>query len=155
MSIVAEQLVQHWPFRSVTGNTNNTAAIDSKSLTNSHVASVHKATLFVNNNDTVRRTRSQLRLNPTAGLIGKYSVDARQQQTQQDELQQKQQQRAEWSLKAQEGIITYRLPDGQPDGLLLQTKLQQLMKTDTIHLNHRQFWTQLENRFKALRKVST
>ncbi len=64
------------------------------------------------------------------------------------------QQRNEWNIKAQEGIIKYRLPDGLPDGLALHTKLEQLMKTDTIYLNDRHFWRKLENRFQKLRKVS-
>jgi hypothetical protein len=63
------------------------------------------------------------------------------------------QQRIEWNLKAQEGIITYQLPDSLPDGLALHNKLQKLMKTNTIYLNDRRFWSTLENRFKISRKV--
>ena len=63
------------------------------------------------------------------------------------------QQRIEWNLKAQEGIVTYRLPDGLSDGLLLHNKLQKLMKTDTLRLNDRQFWTELENLYKIQQRV--
>lgn len=61
---------------------------------------------------------------------------------------------AGWYSKAREGIISYSLPDGLPDSSALYNKLQELMKTDTIHLNDRRFWTKLENQFKKLRKVS-
>ncbi|CAF1461268.1 unnamed protein product [Rotaria sordida] len=53
---------------------------------------------------------------------------------------------------AQEGIITYQLPDGLSDGFALYNKLKKLMKTNTIYLNDRYFWTTLKNRFKNLRK---
>ncbi|CAF0788619.1 unnamed protein product [Didymodactylos carnosus] len=57
-----------------------------------------------------------------------------------------------WSLKAQEGIIAYQLPDALLDGVALHNKLQKLMKSDIIYLNDRRFWFELENRFKNLRK---
>ena len=63
------------------------------------------------------------------------------------------QQRFEWNLKAQEGIVNYRLPDGLSDGFLLCNKLQKMMKTDTLRLNDRQFWTEFENRYKAQQRV--
>lgn len=64
------------------------------------------------------------------------------------------QKRTDWNLKAQEGILTYHLPDNLPDGIALNAKLNKLMQTNTINLNDRQFWAALENRFKQLRKVS-
>lgn len=85
----------------------------------------------------------------SAGLIGKKSVPT-DSQTSLDEYQKN----FAWDLRAQEGMIIYPLPDGLPDGIALQNKLQKLMKTNTIHLNDRKFWTKLENRFKSLRKVS-
>lgn len=63
------------------------------------------------------------------------------------------QQRDDWRFKAREGVIPYPLPDGLPDSSALYTKLQKLMKTDTIHLNDRRFWSKLENQYKKLRKV--
>ena len=65
------------------------------------------------------------------------------------------QQDAEWYSKAREGVISYPLPDGLPDSSALYNKLQELMKTDTIHLNDRRFWTKLENQFKKFKKVSS
>ena len=58
-----------------------------------------------------------------------------------------------WHSKAREGVISYPLPDGLPDSSALYTKLQKLMRTDTIHLNDRRFWSKLEHQFKKLRKV--
>jgi hypothetical protein len=151
-------MAKHWPFRTSAPDSTNMAPTLSKSTARSSIRDGNKSNSTLGDNNILHQTFSHLQSNnltvpsPT-GLIEKkknrviptdseFSLDERQK-------------RNEWNLKAQEGVITYQLPDGLPDGIALHNKLQKLMKTDTIYLNNRRFWTTLENRFKKLRKVSS
>lgn len=119
---------------------------DTKSTAYSNTRLRNKSTLtFVDNDMSYSKLSNvtsvnQIRNNPLVLNDSEFSLDQRQQNI-------------EWNSKAQEGIVTYELPDGLPDGVALHNKLQTLMKTNTIYLNDRQFWNTLEHRFKTLRKV--
>jgi hypothetical protein len=149
-------MAMHWPFRTDISDPTNIAPTASKSIAHSNIPDGNKSNVSFGDKNILQQTFSHLQsnkeslLNPNR-VIGKkaemniptdseFSLNGRQQ-------------RIEWNLKAQEGVITYRLPDGLPDGFALHTKLHKLMKTNTIYLNDRRFWTTLENRFKNLRKV--
>ena len=123
-------MAMHSPFSTDIPNATNIAPTISKS---------NKSNVTFSDNNIQSQTLSHLQLNNVGKKSSGFSLN--------EHLQ-----RTDWNLKAQEGIITYRLPDSLPDGLALQTKLHKLMKTNTIYLNDRRFWTTLENRFKSLRQ---
>ncbi|CAF2160079.1 unnamed protein product [Rotaria magnacalcarata] len=140
------ELAMQWPFRN--------DIPDSKSIAHTMTRDDNKSTLTFDDKDIPHsRSNNLTSINSTA-LIGKKSETLNRivPPTVSQFSLDKHQQNIEWNLKAQEGIVTYQLPDGLPDGVALQTKLQKLMKTNTIFLNDRNFWTTLENRFKNLRK---
>ncbi|CAF0778656.1 unnamed protein product [Adineta steineri] len=139
------EMAMHWPFRTNVSDSKNIVPTVSKSTAHSSIRDGNKSNFISTEKDTVYRTISSnltgknvkpVEINKT---ISEFSLDENEQRT-------------EWNFKAQEGIITYQLPDNLPDGLALHNKLQKLMKTNTIYLNDRRFWTTLENRFKILRK---
>ena len=144
------ELARHWPFRA---DPFNVGSIASKSA-------AQKTVFPTNDDDSVHQTHSKLRSNNltplnSTGLVGKISeIHPRVVPTTSEVSLDGVQQPIEWNVKAQEGIITYRLPDGLPDGSVLHDKLQQLMKTSTLYLNDRRFWNTLEERFKTQRKVT-
>ena len=143
----------HWPFRSEIPNPTNIAPAISKSTARSSLRTDNKSNFTSDDKDIHLRLKNLTSLNP-GGLIGKKSdSNNRIIPIESDFSLSERQQRIEWNFKTQEGVITYRLPDGLPDGFSLHNKLQKLMKTNTIYLNDRRFWTTLENRFKNLRKV--
>ncbi|CAF1126101.1 unnamed protein product [Rotaria sp. Silwood1] len=154
------ELAMHWPFRTDVPDSTVVPPTISKSTAYSNIRDGNKSNITLGDNDILHQTYSNLRSNNLTstnhtGLISKKSETVNRiiptdGQFSSDERQQ----HIEWTVKAQEGIITYELPDGLPDGFALYNKLQKLMKTNTIYLNDRYFWTTLENRFKNLRKVS-
>ncbi|UJR31154.1 hypothetical protein I4U23_018661 [Adineta vaga] len=145
----------HWPFRVDIPNSTNLAPTISKSTAQSSLRDGTKSNMTPSEKDSINRTISYSRStnlvstnlngkqvemkNPTKSMTSEESVDGRDQHD-------------EWNFKAQQGVITYQLPDNLPDGIALHNKLQKLMKTNTIYLNDRRFWSILENRFKILRK---
>jgi len=145
------EMAKHWPFRNNTSASTNIAPTISKSTAHSNIRD--------GNNDILHQTSSHLpsnnlkSSNPTALIRKKVDTKNRIIQIDSEFSLNEHRKSNEWNLKAQEGIITYPLPDGLPDGFALCNKLQKLMKTNTIYLNDRRFWTKLENRFKNLRKV--
>ncbi len=155
------EMAKHWPVRIRTPDSTNIALTTSKSTAHSSIRDGNKSSLKLGDNDILHQTFSHLRSKNlpapnSSGLSEKKGNIKNRIMPNESELSfTEPQQRNEWNLKAQEGVITYRLPDALPDGLNLHNKLQKLMKTDTIHLNDRRFWSKLENRFKKLRKVSS
>ena len=151
-SLNSGELARQWPFRSETSHPLNVAPVASKSTAHASLGAPQKPALTANDDDSVHQAHSKLRSNnltPLNSEIAPRIVAANS-----DVSLEGAQQPIEWNVKAQEGIITYHLPDGLPDGAVLHDKLQQLMKTSTIYLNDRRFWNTLEERFKARRKVT-
>ena len=151
-------MAKHWPVHLGTLDGANIALANSKSTAHSNIHAGNKSSLKLGDNDILHQTFSPSRSKnvPTpksSGRDEKKTTKNRILSTESESTLIESQQRNEWNLKAQEGVITYRLPDALPDGLALQNKLEKLMKTDTIFLNDRHFWSKLENRFKKLRKV--
>jgi hypothetical protein len=145
-------MAKHWPFRNNTSDSTNIASTVSKSTAHSNIRD--------GNNDSLHQTSSNLRSNnlksssPTPLIRKKVETKNRVIPIDSEFSLNEHRKRNEWNLKAQEGVITYPLPDGLPDGVALHNKLKKLMKTNTIYLNDRHFWTKLEKRFRNLRKVS-
>jgi hypothetical protein len=148
-------MAKHWPFRINTKNSTNIAPTISKSTAHSSIRDSYKSNMTHGDNDILHQQSNNLTSSKPTRLIGKkLETKRRRLPTESAFSLDEHKKNNEWNLKAQEGVITYRLPDGLPDGFALQNKLQNLMKTNTIYLNDRHFWTTLENRFKDLRKVS-
>lgn len=146
-------MAKHWPISTyIPPNT-------SKSTAESSIRDGTKSKSILGNNNILSQTFPRIRSNNLRSSSPKRLTGKKNEiknyiiPTDSEFSLNENQKRNEWNLKAQEGIINYRLPDGLPDGFALHTKLQNLMKTDTIYLNDRRFWTILENRFKKLRKV--
>jgi hypothetical protein len=132
-----------WPFRSNIPDSTTMAPTISKSTAHSILRDGNKdirSNNLTSPNLTGLEGKKAETTNPIKPTTSEFSLDEHQQ-------------RIEWNLKSKEGIITYQLPDSLPDGLALHNKLQKLMKTNTIYLNDRRFWSTLENRFKISRKV--
>ncbi|CAF3295168.1 unnamed protein product [Rotaria sp. Silwood2] len=152
------ELAMQWPFRTDIPDSTFMQPTISKSTAHSNIRDGNKSNMTLGDNDILHQTYSNLRSNNLTsinhtGSIGKKSeATSRTLPTDGKFSSDERQQHIEWISKAQEGIITYQLPDGLPDGFALYNKLQKLMKTNTIYLNDRSFWTTLENRFKNLRK---
>jgi hypothetical protein len=151
-------MAKRWPVRLRTPDGTNITLTTSKSAARSSIHGGNKSSLKLGDNDILHQTFSHLRsknvLTPNSSGPGdRKTTKNRIMSTESESSLVEFQQRNEWNLKAQEGVITYRLPDALPDGVALQNKLEKLMKTDTIHLNDRHFWSKLENRFTKLRKV--
>ncbi|CAF1395489.1 unnamed protein product [Rotaria sordida] len=147
------ELAMHWPFRTDLPDSISIPPTISKSTAHSNMRDGNKSNMTLGDNDNLRS--NNLTSTNHIGLIGKKPETINRIIPTDDQFSSdERQQHIEWILKAQEGIITYQLPDGLPDGFALYNKLQKLMKTNTIYLNDRYFWTTLENRFKNLRKVS-
>ncbi|CAF4316068.1 unnamed protein product [Rotaria sordida] len=141
-----------WPLRTDVPDSISISPTISISSAHSNMRDGNKSNMTLGDNDNLRS--NNLTSTNHTGLIGKKSetinrIIPTDNQFSSDECQQ----HIEWISKAQ-GIITYQLPDGLSDGFALYNKLKKLMKTNTIYLNDRYFWTALENRFKNLRKVS-
>ncbi|CAF1082826.1 unnamed protein product [Rotaria sordida] len=147
------ELAMRWPFRTDLPDSISIPPTISKSTAHSNMRDGNKSNMTLGDNDNLRS--NNLTSTNHIGLIGKKPETINRIIPTDDQFSSdERQQHIEWILKAQEGIITYQLPDGLPDGFALYNKLQKLMKTNTIYLNDRYFWTTLENRFKNLRKVS-
>ena len=144
-------MAKHWPVRIRTPDSANIALETSKSS----VPGGNKSSSKLGDNEMLLQRSKNISTPNSSGLSEKkVHVKNRLVPYASEFSLTEPQQRNEWNFKAQEGVITYRLPDGLPDGVALQNKLEKLMKTDTIYLNDRQFWAKLESRFKKLRKVS-
>ena len=144
-------MAKHWPVRIKRSESNTVAPAASKSTAHSSIR---------DGNGTLYQTFSNLPLKnfsgPNSARVSekKAKIKKRIIPMESEFSLTESQQRNEWNVKAQEGVISHALPDGLPDGSALYNKLQKLMSTDTIYLNDRRFWTKLENQFKKLRKVS-
>jgi hypothetical protein len=147
-------MAKHWPIRTNTSDSTNVIPTTSKSTAHSSIRDDNKSNLTLDDTDiSRRRSNNPITSNPTGLIRNKAETKNRAAPIASEFSLDQPKQRNEWNLKAQEGIITYRLPDNLPDGFALHNKLQKLMKTNTIYLNDRHFWTSLENRFKNFRKV--
>jgi len=143
-------MAKHWPVRVNAPDSTNIAPTTSKSTAYSSIRDGNKSKLPSGDNAILHQASS----NPTGVVRKKVDTKNRMIPIDSEFSFNERQKRNEWNLKAQEGVITYPLPDGLPDGFALHNKLQKLMKTNIIYLNDRRFWSKLENRFKNLRKVS-
>ena len=138
-------MAKHWPFEDKKLNATTIPPLPSKSTARSTIS----------NKESLQQTFWNLITPNSTKLNGKKAVEKTRSKLADSQYSFNERQKLnEWNLKAQEGIITYSLPDSLPDGIALHAKLQKLMKTNTINLNDRHFWTTLENRFKKLRKVT-
>ena len=143
-----DELTKHWPCREKLSNVEQTSSSDRKSNTLKNIDDQQK--IIASNVSNIENPTKSNRGTSIAAKIPSEFLSTS------NELSLKMsQQKARWddNIDIQEGIITYPLPDGLPDGVLLQNKLQALMQTNTIHLNDFHFWTELENRLKNQRKV--
>lgn len=147
------EMAKHWPFST------NIVPITSKSKTRTSIRDGTKSKSTFDENELSSQTFPRLKSSnltissPTRLTEKKLEKKNRTIPIDSELSLNENSKRNEWNLKAQEGIISYQLPDGLPDGFALHTKLKNLMKTDKIYLNDRRFWTKLENQFKNLRKV--
>ncbi|CAF1143802.1 unnamed protein product [Adineta ricciae] len=148
------ELAMHWPFQTDAPNSSYVAPTISKSTAQSSI--YDGAT--PNEKDSIHRTVSYSpsanlpSTNPTGLSSKQIEMKTSVKPSTSEESMSERDQHIGWNLKAQQGVITYQLPDNLPDGVALHNKLQKLMKTNTIYLNDRKFWTVLENRFKLLQK---
>ncbi|CAF1609433.1 unnamed protein product [Adineta ricciae] len=148
------ELAMHWPFQTDASNSSDVAPTISKSTAQSSICDGATP----NEKDSIHQTVSyspsaNLPSTNLAGLSSKkIEMKTSVKPSTSEESMSEHDQHIGWNLKAQQGVITYQLPDNLPDSVALHNKLQKLMKTNTIYLNDRKFWTVLENRFKLLRK---
>ena len=153
------EVAKHWPFQNDVPDSSNIAPTVSKTSVQSSIRDDNKTNITSVDNDISHKTSSYLRTNHLTSsnsfVSNKKKLESRDKilPITSDFSLNDLQKRPAWNLKAQEGVIRYQLPDNLPDSFALQNKLQKLMKTNSIYLNDRRFWTKLENRFKNLRKV--
>ena len=152
-------MAMHWPFHVDVSDSTHKSLATSKSTAYSNIRDSNKSIRTHIDKDILHQAFSPLPSNnlpspnPSTMNGKKAEINKRIISNKSTSSFDQHQQHIGWNLKAQEDIITYQLPDGLPDGLALHNKLQKLMKTNTIYLNDRQFWTTLENRYINLRKV--